>query len=44
VLVVVVVLFAPEGFLGLLRDAIARVKKRLAARRAPPSQPAAAAE
>jgi branched-chain amino acid transport system permease protein len=44
VLVVVVVLFAPDGFLGLLRDATARVKRRAAARRAPPSQPAAAAE
>ncbi len=44
VLVVVVVLFAPDGFLGLLRDATARVKKRLAAGRAPPSQPAEAAK
>jgi branched-chain amino acid transport system permease protein len=43
VLVVLVVLFAPDGFLGLLRTAVARVKKRLAARRAPPDQPAAAA-
>jgi branched-chain amino acid transport system permease protein len=44
VLVVVVVLFAPDGFLGLLRDATNRVKKRAAARRPPPSQPAPAAE
>ncbi len=44
VLVVVVVLFAPEGFLGLLRNAVARMKKRVASRRAPPGQPAAAAE
>lgn len=43
VLVVVVVLFAPEGFLGLLRGATARLRKRLAARRGPPSQPTAAA-
>jgi branched-chain amino acid transport system permease protein len=43
VLVVVVVLFAPEGFLGLLRVAVARVKRRMAAKPAPPSQPAAAA-
>jgi hypothetical protein len=41
--VVVVVLFAPEGFLGLLRTAVARIRKRLAARRSPPSQPAGAA-
>lgn len=43
VLVVLVVLFAPEGFIGLFRDASARVKKRLAEKRPPPSQPAAAA-
>ena len=43
VLVVLVVLFAPEGFLGLLRTAVARVKRRLAARRGPPGQPAGAA-
>jgi branched-chain amino acid transport system permease protein len=43
VLVVLVVLFAPEGFLGLLRTAVARVKRRLAARRSPPGRPAAAA-
>jgi branched-chain amino acid transport system permease protein len=43
VLVVVVVLFAPEGFLGLLRVAVARIKKRLAAKPTPPSHPAAAA-
>jgi len=44
VLVVVVVLYAPEGFLGLLRNGLARMKKRADARRAPPAQPAAAAE
>jgi branched-chain amino acid transport system permease protein len=44
VLVVVVVLFAPEGFLGLLRNGLARMRKRAATRSAPPSQPAAAAE
>ena len=43
VLVVVVVLFAPDGFLGLLRNATAWVKKRLAARRGPPGESAGAA-
>jgi branched-chain amino acid transport system permease protein len=43
VLVVVVVLFAPDGFLGLLRTAVARLKRRLTTRPGPPGQPAGAA-
>jgi branched-chain amino acid transport system permease protein len=42
VLVVVVILFAPDGLLGLLRGGLASARRRLARRAAPTTPPAAA--